>query len=166
MDYLAPGVYVQEVPENRSIQPVTRPGAAFMGPALNGPVEEPVGPLRSLEEYAEVFAGESRLEEGGVPDILSDSVRAFFLNGGRALHVVRLSADQVGQVTSYERALRTLEFRVDVGVVATPVAHRTTHLLGESLQSDHAIAWVCSSSSSVLTSRIVIGLFMPRDSWC
>jgi uncharacterized protein len=91
-EYLAPGVYVEEVSfRQKSIEGVSTSTAGFIGPARFGPVYGPPPLLTSFLDFERVFGGLDQLSyEGALTDnYLAHAVRAFFENGGRRLYVTR-----------------------------------------------------------------------------
>lgn len=81
----SPGVYVVEVPSgNRTITGVATSITAFVGRALCGPVDDPV-PIASFADFERTFGGLWR--DSG----LGYAIRDFYLNGGGAALVVRLT---------------------------------------------------------------------------
>ncbi|MGW0436452.1 phage tail sheath family protein [Micromonospora sp. NPDC003197] len=87
-NYLAPGVYVEEVESgSRPIEGVGTAVAAFVGFAAQGPFNTPTL-VTNWSQYSQVF-GEF------VPDCyLGHAVYGFFLNGGGACYVVRIGGDR------------------------------------------------------------------------
>ncbi len=83
--YLAPGVYVQEVPSGiRSIEGVSTSITAFVGRCQRGPLDTPVS-VRSFHEFENSFGGFWKHSE--LPYAASD----FFENGGKEALVVRIA---------------------------------------------------------------------------
>ncbi|MFI7680266.1 phage tail sheath family protein [Actinophytocola sp. NPDC049390] len=83
-NYLAPGVYVEEVSSgSKPIEGVGTAVAGFVGFAEKGPVSEPTL-ITSWTHYTRVFGG--FVEDAYLPH----SVYGYFLNGGGAAYVVRL----------------------------------------------------------------------------
>jgi phage tail sheath protein FI len=101
-EYLAPGVYVEETSFRApSIEGVGTSTAAFVGPALTGPISpdptmgvDPMPPelITSFADFAAVYGGYGDLTLGGqtVANYLALSVKAFFDNGGSRLYVSRV----------------------------------------------------------------------------
>jgi uncharacterized protein len=104
-EYLAPGVYVEEVSfRSKSIEGVSTSTAAFVGPTLKGPLslrpdqEGVVTPevITSFGEFERVYGGLENLSFGAATDAdpdqinyLAHAAKAFFDNGGRRLFVAR-----------------------------------------------------------------------------
>ena len=92
-EYLAPGVYVEETGfRQKPIEGVGTNTTAFVGPTRDGPVfgEPPL--LTSFQEFCDVYGGADPLEYGGARQVnhVAQAVRAFFEEGGKRLHVVRV----------------------------------------------------------------------------
>ncbi len=92
-EYLAPGVFVEEVSyRSKSIEGVPTSTTGFAGLTHFGPVRYDGGPLacepRLVTSYAEferIYGGLTPLGIGGRIPYLAHAARAFFLNGGRRL---------------------------------------------------------------------------------
>lgn len=87
-----PGVGCEPALPGRT-PPVRLDVAGFVGFAERGPVNVPV-PVEDAIQYATVFGGDLALaQDGGAPvhAQLPSAVRAFFDNGGRRCHVVRVA---------------------------------------------------------------------------
>nr|MDT0658162.1 phage tail sheath subtilisin-like domain-containing protein [Micromonospora sp. DSM 115978] len=87
-NYLAPGVYVEEVESgSRPIEGVGTAVAAFVGFAAQGPFNTPTL-VTNWSQYSQVF-GEF------VPDCyLAHAVYGYFMNGGGACYVVRVGGER------------------------------------------------------------------------
>lgn len=97
--YLAPGVYVEEVSFRApSIQGVGTSTAAFAGPTLTGPVNQTPELLTSFGDFQNIYGGFDNLaltSDAGNPknnNYMALSVKAFFDNGGSNLYVTRVIA--------------------------------------------------------------------------
>jgi phage tail sheath protein FI len=102
-EYLAPGVYVEEVSfRAKSIEGVPTSTTGFAGLARFGPVQYPNGPrtteprlITSFIDFERVYGGLERLvmSDGGerLP-YLAHAARVFFMNGGKRLYVSRVFA--------------------------------------------------------------------------
>jgi len=90
-EYLAPGVYVEEIPSaNKPIQAASTSTAGMVGMTVRGPVGRPEL-VTSLGAYARLFGG--RLNPAEYPPglgLLPFAVEGFFANGGSRLYVVRV----------------------------------------------------------------------------
>jgi phage tail sheath protein FI len=111
-EYLAPGVYVEEVSfRSKSIEGVSTTTTGFVGPCRYGPIQDEPELVTSLLEFERVYGDRARLEfapprgyvDPGAPDPdanvgvrvaehndLWHAVRTFFDNGGRRLYVQRV----------------------------------------------------------------------------
>ncbi|MFD4636438.1 phage tail sheath family protein [Lentzea sp. NPDC058436] len=90
-NYLAPGVYVEEVSSgSKPIEGVGTAVAGFVGFAETGPESEPVL-ISNWTHYTRVFGG---FAEGSY---LPHSVYGYFLNGGGAAYVIRVPRPERGQ---------------------------------------------------------------------
>jgi phage tail sheath protein FI len=93
-EYLAPGVYVEEVSfRSKSIEGVSTSTAAFVGPTRFGPISGIPALVTSFAEFERIYGGLDPLEFEGdaLPTInyLAHGVRAFFENGGKRLYISR-----------------------------------------------------------------------------
>lgn len=114
-EYLAPGVYVEEVPSgNRPIQAASTSTAGVVGLTARGPVATPTL-VSSRGAYARVFGGDldPRVFTDG-RDALPYAAEGFFVNGGSQLYVIRV----VGAAAA---ASQLDVFAADPTVAAEPV---------------------------------------------
>jgi uncharacterized protein len=106
-EYLAPGVFVEEVSfRAKSIEGVPTSTTGFAGMTRWGPVRYDDGPLTteprlvtSFTEFERVYGGlEPLLVDGGDERVcyLAHAARAFFVNGGKRLYVSRVYAERGG----------------------------------------------------------------------
>lgn len=98
-EYLAPGVYVEEVSfRSKSIEGVPTATTGFAGLARFGPVAYTGGPttseprlITSFADFERVYGGLEPLDIGGERICyLAHAARAFFMNGGKRLYVSRV----------------------------------------------------------------------------
>ncbi|HZT75351.1 MAG TPA: phage tail sheath subtilisin-like domain-containing protein [Vicinamibacterales bacterium] len=93
-EYLAPGVYVEEVSfRAKSIEGVSTSTAGFVGPARYGPFNGSPELVTSLAEFERVFGGLDQLTfegEDETDNYLAHGVRAFFDNGGQRVYISRI----------------------------------------------------------------------------
>ncbi len=100
-EYLAPGVYVEEVSfRSKSIEGVPTSTTGFAGMTRYGPVWRQDGPttseprlITSFTEFERVYGGLEPLQLDGNEEripYLAHAARAFFLNGGKRLYVSRV----------------------------------------------------------------------------
>ncbi len=98
-EYLAPGVYVEEVSfRAKSIEGVSTSVAGFIGPTRYGPVGGEPELLTSFADFERIYGGiDSLVFEPGASggeetqqNFMAHAVRAFFDNGGTKLYVTRV----------------------------------------------------------------------------
>src|SRR5262249_17429718 len=100
-EYLAPGVYVEEVSfRSKSIEGVPTSTTGFAGLTAYGPVRYPKGPLTneprlitSFTDFERVYGGLGLINPTCSSDrlpYLAHAARAFFANGGQRLYVSRV----------------------------------------------------------------------------
>src|SRR5580692_1922552 len=102
--YLAPGVYVEEVSFRApSIEGVGTSTAAFAGPTLTGPVNKTPELLTSFGDFQNIYGGYDNLaiDTTNTSDpkninYMALSVKGFFDNGGSDLYVSRVFAGGAG----------------------------------------------------------------------
>jgi len=93
-EYLAPGVFVEEVSYRaKSIEGVSTTTTGFVGATRYGPIDIEPDVITSLVEYERVYGGRQKLEftNAGAPvdNYMWNAVRAFFEEGGKRLYVAR-----------------------------------------------------------------------------
>jgi uncharacterized protein len=123
-EYLAPGVYVEEVSfRSKSIEGVSTTTTGFVGPTRYGPIlDPPPDILTSLQEFEATYGDGEQLLLGGdyIDNYMWHAVRAFFTEGGKRLYVKRIYAgterdnpeqDQGGVATTTALAPLTLDAR-------------------------------------------------------
>ena len=94
-EYLAPGVYAEEVSfRQKTIEGVSTSTAGFVGPTRFGPAAGPPPLLTTFLDFERIYGGIDPLTYEGieVTNHLAHGVRAFFENGGRRLYVSRVFA--------------------------------------------------------------------------
>ena len=98
-EYLAPGVYVEEVSfRSKSIEGVPTSTTGMVGLTHYGPVQYQEGPknyeprlITSFTEFERTYGGLTELDiDGGRICYMAQAVRAFFDNGGKRLYVSRV----------------------------------------------------------------------------
>ena len=92
-EYLAPGVYVEEVSfRAKSIEGVSTTTTGLIGPARYGPLDIEPEIVTSLVEFERVYGGKERLVWDGdeIDNYLWHGARAFFEEGGKRLYVSRV----------------------------------------------------------------------------
>ena len=97
-EYLAPGVYVEEIPTgNKPIEGVSTSTTGLVGATERGPVNVPQL-VTSFGEYQRMFGGRLPIDEfidgsGHEHCYLPHAVEGFFLNGGKRAYVTRVLPD-------------------------------------------------------------------------
>src|SRR5215212_4063873 len=92
-EYLAPGVYVEEVSfRAKSIEGVSTTVTGFIGPTRYGPVGGEPELLTSFADFERIYGGIDNLVFEGNEQVnfMAHAVRAFFDNGGSKLYVTRV----------------------------------------------------------------------------
>jgi len=105
-EYLAPGVYVEEVSfRSKSIEGVSTTTTGFIGPARYGPTDMVPDIITSLADFELVYGDRQQLvyDAGVMHNYFWHAVRAFFEEGGKRLYCVRVyeppSADDDGRAS-------------------------------------------------------------------
>lgn len=93
-EYLAPGVYVEEVSfRSKSIEGVSTTTTGFIGPARYGPVNLEPDLVTSLGEFERIYGDGQQLvfkdQAKPLHNYLWHAARGFFEEGGKRLYVVR-----------------------------------------------------------------------------
>jgi uncharacterized protein len=99
-EYLAPGVFVEEVSFKPSqIQPASTSVAAIVGPTRTGPLRGRPLLLTSFADYENTFgdAGDLAFSDGTATNYTAYAARAFFDNGGQQLYLARIANDVANQ---------------------------------------------------------------------
>jgi phage tail sheath protein FI len=92
-EYLAPGVYVEEVSfRSKSIEGVSTTTTGFVGPTRYGPLYDPPDILTSLPEFEAAYGDGQQLDYEGtlIDNYVWHAARAFFTEGGKRLYVRRI----------------------------------------------------------------------------
>src|ERR1051325_10689952 len=93
-EYLAPGVYVEEVSfRAKSIEGVSTSTAAFIGPTRYGPTNIVPDVITSLVEFERIYGDRQPLNfktAGEMPNYMWHAVQSFFVNGGKRLYISRV----------------------------------------------------------------------------
>jgi phage tail sheath protein FI len=103
-EYLAPGVYVEEVSfRSKSIEGVSTTTTGFIGPAAYGPLNLAPELVTSLEEYERLYGSGDQLrftneagDEVVMTNYLWHATRAHFAEGGRRLYIARVFRPAAG----------------------------------------------------------------------
>lgn len=92
-EYLAPGVFVEEVSfRAKSIEGVSTTTTGFVGATRYGPIDIEPEIVTSLVEFERAYGGKSKLvfSDGGESDnYMWNAVRAFFEEGGKRCYIAR-----------------------------------------------------------------------------
>ncbi len=92
-EYLAPGVFVEEVSfRAKSIEGVSTTTTGFVGATRYGPIDIEPEIVTSLVEFERAYGGKAKLSfgDGGETDnYMWNAVRAFFEEGGKRVYVAR-----------------------------------------------------------------------------
>ena len=118
-EYLAPGVYVEEVSfRPKSIEGVSTSTCAFVGPTRRGPISGTPEVVTSFGEFERMYGGLANLSfapqndaSPNVTNYMAHAVRSFFDNGGRRMYIGRTfipRTDVGGTVTSDGIAAATI----------------------------------------------------------
>src|SRR5688572_14942786 len=98
-EYLAPGVYVEEIDTgSKPIEGVSTSTAGMVGITERGPVDVPIR-LSSYGEFTRWFGERLNAAEFGEDSFLPYAVDGFFTNGGRRLYLTRV-IDTAGAVAA------------------------------------------------------------------
>lgn len=92
-EFLAPGVFVEEVPfRARPIEGVPTGIAGFVGPTRFGPIDATPKIVTSLSGFERIYGGGAPLDfdAGSHDNYMWHAVRAFFEEGGKRLYVSRI----------------------------------------------------------------------------
>jgi phage tail sheath protein FI len=153
-EYLAPGVYVEEVSfRNKSIEGVSTTTTGFVGPARYGPVDLESEIVTSLVEFERTYGDRGQLVYGDNPPLhnyLWHAVRAFFEEGGKRLYVGRIFRPLVpsgGTERPYERPSG------DISAGDTAADDREISLDGSNYYDGHARAWLPATPTAGAGSR-------------
>ena len=90
--YLAPGVYVEEIPGPETIQAVGTRTAGFVGPSRFGPTSGRPELLTSFLDFQRIYGDWDDIEfsdNGEFPNYLALGVKGFFDEGGNSCYVTR-----------------------------------------------------------------------------
>ncbi|MGN6526327.1 MAG: phage tail sheath family protein [Burkholderiaceae bacterium] len=166
-EYLAPGVYVEEVSfRSKSIEGVPTSTTGFAGVTRWGPVQYPGGPrtseprlVTSFTEFERTYGGLDPLElaSGERTAFLPHAARAFFDNGGRRLYVSRVFAAPEGHAVADCVAAMT---------VATTLGHAAWHARWPGADGNVLVdAQVVRSKNLAFTWPADPNDILHRDTW-
>ena len=111
-EYLAPGVFVEEVSfRAKSIEGVSTTTTGFIGPTRYGPLSVEPELITGLVDYERVYGdgGAAGLRQRGASpqhNFMWHAARAFFENGGKRLYVQRVF-EAAGGATTHRAAVPT-----------------------------------------------------------
>lgn len=135
-EYLAPGVYVEEISTGvKPIEGVSTSTAAFVGLTRRGPsatVRVPEA-LHSFAEFEKLYRGLADLKSSPKTNYLAHAAKAFFNEGGRKLFVVRVKASgSSGKVAikDWQNTLNALATLKDLSMIAAPGSTEQGRLAG------------------------------------
>lgn len=112
-EYLAPGVYVEEVDTgSKPIEGVSTSTAGVVGVTERGPENVPTL-VTSMGEYTQLFGGQLPVAEFHRHAYLPHAIEGFFSNGGKRVYVTRVAPDAA------RRAATSLFDRGDVAAMPT-----------------------------------------------
>ncbi|HZN06270.1 MAG TPA: phage tail sheath subtilisin-like domain-containing protein [Pyrinomonadaceae bacterium] len=128
-EYLAPGVYVEEVSfRSKSIEGVPTSTTGFAGMTRYGPVQFTEGPgtteprlITSFTEFERVYGGLTRLLVGATStdereSYVAHAARAFFDNGGKRLYVSRVFVPKEPAPGTFDWGVAKRSIAVGVGL--------------------------------------------------
>jgi len=111
-EYLAPGVFVEEVSYRaKSIEGVSTTTTGFVGPTRYGPIDLEPDIITSLVEFERIYGGKDKLvyeDDGETDNYMWNAVRAFFEEGGKRLYVAR-AFTATDHASLFHRLLNTVE---------------------------------------------------------
>ena len=153
-EYLAPGVYVEEVSfRSKSIEGVSTTTTGFIGPARYGPVDMVPDVITGLGEFERVY-GDGKQLTFGASDLMHNylwhAVRAFFEEGGKRLYISRVFRPQ----TDADYAAPPLTASADDAVLTAGKYH-----------DGHGRAWLSAraSTTSVGSQTLPTAIFNVAD---
>ena len=99
-EYLAPGVYVEEIDTgSKPIEGVSTSTCGFVGVTERGPVNAPVL-VTSVGEFVRWYGGLLRRDDYDVHRYLPHAIEGYFTNGGKRAYVVRVLEDAASRAAS------------------------------------------------------------------
>ncbi len=165
--YKTPDVYIEEFEPAAPIAGVGTSTAAFLGPCISGPLNEPTA-IKSWDQFKRLFGS------APVPGMrLWYGVRGFYENGGTECYVTRVSNATHGQLTlSDMNAQPTIVVRARQAGVTTPGLTITVNDAVHSVSAAAArmyrptgsiVSAVAASNQLVLSSTADAEKFRPGD---
>jgi hypothetical protein len=110
-EYLAPGVYVEEIPAVKFLEGVSTSTVAIVEQTTFGPVSRRPSVLASFSEFRNTYGGLDDLEYSSsvaatsAPNYTAHAVRAFFDNGGQRIYVSRVFALDASDYSKHQAKL-------------------------------------------------------------
>ncbi len=122
-EYLAPGVYVEERPGQRTIEGVSTSTAAFVGITQRGPTQGPPVLVTSYGDFQRQFGGYLPLQPdatptNGVHGHLPLAVKQFFDNGGKRAFISRVYRPDTTAPTTAGADVNLRMLQLRTGVIA------------------------------------------------
>ena len=100
-EYLAPGVYIEEIEIGaKPIEGVSTTTTGFVGMAERGPLDKPTL-VTSFAEYQRIFGGYLSEKNYGNKRWLPYAVEGFFVNGGQRLYISRVATDKAAHSSGF-----------------------------------------------------------------
>src|SRR5438874_693472 len=100
-EYLAPGVYVEELEGVKTIEGVSTSTTGFAGVTQRGPVQGPPTLVTSFPDFRRAFGGYFDFGPTWINHrYMPFAVEGFFNNGGKRLYVSRVAATGAGAPTA------------------------------------------------------------------
>ncbi len=128
-EYLAPGVYVEEIDTgNKPIEGVSTSTAGMLGVTERGPVNVPIL-ITGIGEYNRWFGGRLDRAVFGDHSYLPHAVEGFFTNGGKRAYVTRMLDTELAAASNVRLFDRTM-----------PVPFASTLLLRAASESTGTVA--------------------------
>ncbi|HEY0078512.1 MAG TPA: phage tail sheath C-terminal domain-containing protein [Pyrinomonadaceae bacterium] len=127
-EYLAPGVYVEEVDTgSKPIEGVSTSTAGFVGMTLRGAIEGLPSLVTSFAEFERKFGGYFNLGSafGAAHNYLPHAVEGFFANGGKRLYIMRVVIGGGSATSATTVAQGGLITRLAQDTSITPVGEQT-----------------------------------------
>src|SRR5581483_8613421 len=143
LNYTTPGVFIEEIPANGPIAGVGTSTAAFIGPALYGPINVPTR-ITNWTQFKNLF-GDYSLDPTK-RFFTPYAVRGFFSNGGTIAYMVRVGTAQSAHLDLNDRS----------GAGAAPTLEATAKRdgkIGESIQIGVQNAQIVDSSKNAAVQR-------------
>jgi hypothetical protein len=138
-EYLAPGVYVEEVSfRQKTIEGVSTSTTGFVGPARSGPIFGEPELLTSFNDFERIYGTIEPLEfsdTGPMDNFLAHGVRAFFEEGGRRLYVSRAYNGEGGVASWQPASPAVFELRARFPGFAGNFTVTFTFRLGENIHA-------------------------------